>query len=149
MSTPPGAGSLTPRGGSTTAPATTAGSDSTSRTMKIGLSSTNHERATRRRCCASSSRRRTTWSESSQGSQATPSLASGLVGEPSEVVRGESPAPEDGLLVRRAHRLLEAGSRPTLHPSLAFGPGGVAHGLAIDDAQIRVRDAPAITGPRA
>src|SRR3989442_11705615 len=41
MSTPPGAGSLTPCGGSTTAPATTAASDSTSRTMKIGLFATN------------------------------------------------------------------------------------------------------------
>src|SRR5439155_9762647 len=59
------------------------------------------------------------------------------------------PAPEDGFLVRRAHRLLEAGSRPALHPPLAFGPGGVTHGSAIDDAEIRMRGALAITGPRA
>src|SRR5439155_19140 len=65
------------------------------------------------------------------------------------VVRGESPAPEDGFLVRRAHRLLEAGSRPALHPPLAFGPGGVTHGSAIDDAEIRMRGALAIIGPRA
>jgi hypothetical protein len=56
----------------------------------------------------------------------------------SQVTRRKAPGAQDRRLVGGAHGLLEARPRSSLHAPLALEPGGVAHRLAVDDAEIGV-----------
>ena len=58
---------------------------------------------------------------------------------PLQLVDRESPRTEDRQLVGTAHRLFEARAGAALDAAFALGPGGVAHGSAVDNAQVGIR----------